>query len=489
MAGNVGNLIGDFSDSAVLGALLDALESAGLGCAVVLAYPDRLETAYSNHALSRMNGIPFEQMKERHPFSAVPPDEQAKLTKLRWAVRNGETEPPTVVPSRFVHPDGKVVPIEICLGYSLLGEQRATFAFARDLTEKVAMEAALRESEDRFRKLAEASPDSITIYVGKSCVYANPKALELFGLKDVSELATFNARALIPADRQHEADELTARVRRGEVVAPFVNRRKVPNGEHRTLEASVTRSTINGEPASLVYTRDITERVHLQAELMKQDRLASLGVLAAGVAHELNNPLAALSLLVRRLRAESSERGGGHDLGVIERIEDATQRMTTIIGDLLFLARPGDQPHAHVDLRRVLASSIALLRAGVTNCPPIVEEIESLPAIQAVPSRLGQVFLNVLRNAIEAVEGVAHGEVVLRAGVVDSDVVISVKDNGVGIPDDVLPRLMTPFFTTKERGTGLGLWICQTIVNAHHGGIAIKSAPGEGTTVTITLPT
>lgn len=471
----------------MLGALLDALETAGLGCTVVVAYPDRLETTYLNRPGSRMSGIPLEEAKQHHPFSTLAPEEQDKLTKLRWAVRRNETEAPPTVVTKYVHADGKEVPVELGLGYSLLGEQRATFAFMRDLTEQRRMEAALVESEDRFRRLAEASPDSITIYVDTRCVYANPKALELFGLSDVSQLATFNWRDYASPEKQAEADELTAKLLRGETVPPLVNRRTLPNGETRTLEASITSATINGQPAALVYTRDITDRVRLQADLMKQDRLVSLGVLAAGVAHELNNPLAALSLLVRRLRVDA-EKSGAHDPGVLEQIDDAVARMTTIIGDLLFLARPGDAPHAHVDLVRVLNSAVALLRAGVAACPPVIEDVASLPVVRGVPSRLGQVFLNVIRNAIEAVEGKADGSVHVSGRVVGTDVVITIKDNGVGIPDDVLPRLMTPFFTTKERGTGLGLWISQAIVTNHQGRLEIASTPGAGTSVTIVLP-
>lgn len=485
----MGNRIGDFSDSVMLGALLEALENVGLGCTVVVAYPDRLETTYSNRPLCRMIGIPFDEMNRRHPFSALPPDELEKLTKLRWAVRRGETEAPPMIASRYVQPDGTSVPVEFGLGYTLLGERRATFAFVRDMTEKVKMEAALRESEDHFRKLAEASPDSIAIYQGRRCVYANPKALELFGRHDVSELANLDPHGLIVRDRRAEAGDLSEKASHGEHVAPFVNRRTLPNGDVRTLEASITSSTINGEPASLVYTRDITDRMRVHADLMKQDRLASLGVLAAGVAHELNNPLAALSLMVRRLRAEACKRERDHDDGVLDQIDDAVGRMTTIIDDLLFLARPSDQPHAHVDLRRVLGSALALLRAGVPGCPPVIEEIDPLPVVQAVPSRLGQVFVNVIRNAVEAVEGVVDGNVHIAGRVVDSDVVITVRDNGSGIPDEVLSRLMTPFFTTKERGTGLGLWISQAIIKSHRGRLEIASSPGAGTIVTIVLPT
>lgn len=470
----------------MLGALLDSLESVGLGCVVVVARPDRLETAYANRPLSRIIGIPLEEMKDRHPFSALPSEEVEKLAKLRWAVRRGETEPPHIVVSRYVHPDGTEVPVEFGLGYALLGEQRATVAFVRDLTEKAAMEAALRESEDRFRKLAEVSPDSITIYVKNRCVYANPKALELFGLRDMSELATFNTRNLIPSGRYGEAIGVGEKLRRGEKMAPFINRRTLPNGETRTLEASITLSTIDKEPAFVVYTRDITDRERDQADLMKQDRLASLGVLAAGVAHELNNPLAALSLMVRKLRSDAMKRSD--DTGVLEQMDDAVGRMKTIIDDLLFLARPGEQPQAHVDLRRVLASSLALLRAGIANCPPIVEDIPLLPAIQAVPSKLGQVFLNVLRNAIEAVEGLADGTVTISGRVAESEIVMTVSDNGRGIPEDVLSRLTTPFFTTKERGTGLGLWISQAIIQSHRGRLELASKLGAGTTVTITLP-
>jgi signal transduction histidine kinase len=135
-----------------------------------------------------------------------------------------------------------------------------------------------------------------------------------------------------------------------------------------------------------------------------------------------------------------------------------------------------------------LKSTLALLRAGTPSCPPLREEIEPLPAVQAYPSKLGQVFLNVLRNAVQAVEGRAEAEVVVRGRASDDSIEIEVVDNGVGIPAEVLPRVAQPFFTTKPQGTGLGLWISQTLMAEHGGQLAVRSVARSGTTVRLSLP-
>jgi signal transduction histidine kinase len=248
-------------------------------------------------------------------------------------------------------------------------------------------------------------------------------------------------------------------------------------GREVVVESSLAATTIDGAPAIISCGRDITERLLLQAELMKQDRLASVGVLAAGVAHELNNPLTTLGMQVRRLHESANAEGFSDDVRQsLEQIDEASTRMQAIIADLLFMARPVEQPQAHVDVAKILNSTIALFRAGTTHCPRIDEELEPLPAIRGYASKLGQVFLNVLWNSVQALDGRRDGAIHIRGRCVDDVVEISFQDDGMGIPADVLPDVTKPFFTTKPNGTGLGLWISQTLM-AHHGGTLDISAP------------
>jgi signal transduction histidine kinase len=175
---------------------------------------------------------------------------------------------------------------------------------------------------------------------------------------------------------------------------------------------------------------------------------------------------------------------------VLRQIEEGTARLKTVLGDLLFMARDSKSSQAHVDVVRVLESTISLVRSGAAPGVELVTELAPCPAIVAHPTKLGQVFLNVILNALQAVEGRAGG--VVRVSLVDRskdgfrDVVV--RDDGPGIPPDRLPRVFDPFFTTKPEGTGLGLSISHAIVRAHGGSIRVESKVGEGTSVKVTLP-
>ena len=482
-------MFGDLHSGAVLESLLDALESAGLGCTMFIAHPDhRLERVYANEAIARMWGVDRETMRQLPPAALFTSEQRDRLFALYFATRAGDPIPPTIS-TVLRREDGTELPLELALGHAPIGEAVALFVFARDISAKVAMETALRESEDRFRQLAEASPDAITVHVNGRYVYANPVALGHLGLRSVDELETFDPCSNFPEARHDELRTYLSGVASGEALAPIQHRMTRPDGKEIILETSLSFMTFEGAPATVSWTRDISMRMRLQAELMRQDRLASVGFLAAGVAHELNNPLASLRMQARNLREDAAKHGLPASLCVaLEQVDEAAERMTTIISDLLFMARPVEQPQAHVDVEKILSSTLALLRAGVSRCPPVTLELEPLPAIQGYASKLGQVFLNVLRNAVQAVEAKGSGAIQIRGRATRDRVVIVIADNGVGISREVMPRLVQPFFTTKPNGTGLGLWISQTLLSHQGGQLELASTPGEGTTVTISLP-
>jgi PAS domain S-box-containing protein len=245
--------------------------------------------------------------------------------------------------------------------------------------------------------------------------------------------------------------------------------------------------------------REITEQRRVQAQLVVSDRLASVGMLAAGVAHEVNNPLTAvvanIDLAIRDLRSMTSQ--GATELNdVVDELEDArasAERIREIARDLRLFSRAEEEKRGPVDLHRVLESSLRMAWNEIRHRARLVKEYRDRPIVDGNESRLGQVFLNLIMNAVQAIP----------LGHVDQHEIrvttrfdtfgwaeVEIKDSGSGMPPEVLKRLFTPFFTTKPAGvgTGLGLSICQRIVSAHGGEIRVESTVDVGTSFTIRLP-
>jgi two-component system NtrC family sensor kinase len=225
-----------------------------------------------------------------------------------------------------------------------------------------------------------------------------------------------------------------------------------------------------------------------QAELLHKQKLASMGQLAAGVAHEINNPLGTIHLYAGALRKElPADDPRRDDLAVILR---ETDRCKTIVGDLLNFARQQEILAQPTDVHDLLEQAIGAVRPHPQFEQVVIERdyAMGMPPIEADPAQLLQVFVNLLNNAAEAIEG--PGTIRLTTRVTSSSVVVNVADTGCGIPEENLGRLFTPFFTTKGpgRGTGLGLSIVYGIIKMHRGQITVQSKVGQGTTFTVTLP-
>jgi signal transduction histidine kinase len=242
------------------------------------------------------------------------------------------------------------------------------------------------------------------------------------------------------------------------------------------------------------------ERWRMQEQLMISDRMASVGVLAAGVAHEINNPLAAVLAnldLAARTTAELADLPQGERLQELkEELSDAresAERIRNIVRDLKLFSRSEDEKRGPVDVQRVIESSLRMAWNEVRHRAHIVKNYTMVPRVEANESRLGQVVLNLIVNAAQSIpEGRAEANEI-RVGTLlgpGGRVVIEISDSGSGIPPDVLKRLFTPFFTTKPAGvgTGLGLSICQRIVTALGGEITVESTVGEGSTFRVALP-
>jgi two-component system NtrC family sensor kinase len=269
---------------------------------------------------------------------------------------------------------------------------------------------------------------------------------------------------------------------------------KTPAGEVRTVNVAlaplVTRKfEVIGR---LIIMDDITERVELEAQLSQSDKLSSIGLLAAGVAHEVNTPLAVISSYTQMLSKQLQ--GDPQKSGLLEKITRQTFRASEIVNNLLNFSRTSGTEIGDVDVNKVIADTLALLEHQFKVGKIEVQNTltAALPAIQGNSGRLQQVFLNLFLNAKDAMPGGGT----LRVATLNGDrVSVSVSDTGSGIAPEHIQRIYDPFFTTKNspregqpRGTGLGLSVTYGIIQEHAGKIRVESNPGAGTTFTLDFP-
>lgn len=272
-------------------------------------------------------------------------------------------------------------------------------------------------------------------------------------------------------------------------------------GRTRQLRATFSPVVRDGEVLGGVgIIDDITDRRQIEERLAQGERMASLGRLAAGVAHEINNPLAYVRTsldIARRRLAQFRDTGDetflqGIDDG-IGRAYDGVERVRVIASDLKTFSRGDDGSWLPVDMARVLDTAINLARAEIGDVATIETDVTDAPFVMGSETRFVQVLVNLLVNAAQAIDQTGEGDdrIRVRVHVRDERVIIDVEDTGMGMPPELVPRVFEPFWTSKPRGagTGLGLSICHGIVTAAGGEIRVlHTAPSEGTTVRVELP-
>lgn len=352
--------------------------------------------------------------------------------------------------------------------------------------------AALAQLERQTRELVERTPDAMGIVRDGVVVFVNAAWTSLLGAAPAGLIGT---RLEDLAHPQHRAAlrSLLAGAR-GDTLAQEVAMRRA-DGSYATWEVSPAEPLRDeGETARLVVARDVTERNRLRAQLLLAERMSSVGTLAAGVAHEVNNPLSYVLMSVGQARAGLRQGGAVEELDeILREAEQGAERVRAIVRDLRTFSRVDDAETTPVDLNAALDFAVKMTANEVRHrarferaTPP------TLPRVVANEARLAQVFVNLLVNAAQAIpEGAAAENVVrVRAWTPSpGEVIVEVSDTGGGIPAEVMGRIFDPFFTTKAVGVGmgLGLSICHASVRSFGGEITARSDPSGGATFRLRL--
>jgi two-component system sensor kinase FixL len=330
--------------------------------------------------------------------------------------------------------------------------------------------------------------DAIIVIDSHGAIEAfNAGAERLFGYHE-SEVVGRNVSMLMPSPYREEHDGYLSRyLVTGEAriigVGREVTGRKV-DGTLFPLHLSVGEVLVGGERKFTGILHDLSSRVRMEEQLREQATLVRLGEMAAVIAHEVKNPLAgirgAVQVIGGRLPKESRE------AAVVGEVLSRIDTLNGLIQDLLLFARPPQPKPAPIDV-----SPLVLTTAELLNSDPALSRVRidvegSSPPLAADGELLKIVFLNLLVNSAHAMRG--EGRIHVTIGVEDGYCRVAVADAGPGIPAEIREKIFTPFFTTKSRGTGLGLPTAKRLVEAHPGSIAIDCPPGGGTTVTVQLP-
>jgi PAS domain S-box-containing protein len=386
--------------------------------------------------------------------------------------------------------DGSLVEVELTSTEIEIGGTPMLWLSLLDLTERRRAEAA----EERFRALSEASQEAVFFHRNGRIVVANDAACAQYRI----ERDAFVGRPLddfvAPSSRA-----FIARMSREQHPGPYEAEGLRADGTLFPGEIVARTTVFRGKPVRVVCVRDLTARKQMEADLAMADRLAAIGSLAAGVAHEVNNPLTYvlinLAMVIEQLEHASPRRPFDERKG-LEALLDAragAERVRDIVRGLLAFSRTDEGKPGPVDLARVIERTTKLVASDLRHRARLHVEVGLVPRVRGSETKLGQVLLNLLVNAAQAIpEGaIDRHRVDVRVHPAEGGMVaLEVHDTGSGIPAELRARIFEPFVTTKApgAGTGLGLSICHGIVTQLGGRIEVESEPGHGTTFRVLLP-
>lgn len=466
---------------------------------LVIGEDDRIELA--NKMASEITGYSPEHLLG-FDFNILFDEKNRRYLKTLFTRRDSNLDLRVCSELEIVTPAGERKETEVCI--TTVKDQNGamkTYAYLRDisLTKRFANE--LRKANDFLRNLIESSVDGIIAadMKGKIILF-NKSSEKLLGYSSEEAMEKVHITQLYPPG---VAKEIMRRLRSpeyGGVGKLEPSQFQLVDKRGELIPINISAAIIyedEKEIASCGIFTDLREKIKMERELqetqlqlLQSEKMASLGKLAAGVAHEINNPLGGILIFSKMILEDLPDEDSRKE--DLQRISEEATRCKEIVKGLLEFARQTSYKMEPTDLNRALIQGISLLEnQALFHNIRIVKDLDPhLPSILANAGQLNQVFMNIILNAAEAMEGQGTFTVSTRLGPEKNTVILEFTDTGCGIKEDDLSRIFDPFFTTKEvgKGTGLGLSMSYGIVEKHKGRIWAKSKEGKGSTFTIELP-
>lgn len=355
----------------------------------------------------------------------------------------------------------------------------------RNVTERYEMEQQLRERENKFRNVFEGALEGFILWRddNEEIVDVNPSAAKMLDVikEDLVGQSFFSALENLGVTKEKADEYLDTFKRAGQSEGAISFSLK--SGVKKHFEFSMKHNVFSD--LNLITFKDITEKLQLEEELRKSDTLNVIGELAAGIAHEIRNPMTALKGFIQLLEPTIKDK---HSL-YYDVIINELNRIDSIINEFLILAKPQAVQYSERDIVQIMRETVDLLgaQAVLHNIQICMDYEYNIPNLFCEPNQLKKVFINLIKNAIEVMpEG---GKITISINQLKGEKIhISIKDEGFGMTPEKLQKLGEPFYTTKEKGTGLGLMVSFRIIAEHQGVIEVESEEGLGTIFHIYLP-
>ena len=403
--------------------------------------------------------------------------------------------------------DGQLRDMEIFCGRVVMNGQKLLHMIIHDVTERKRTERGLIESENRFRLFVESAPDGVFVEMDGLFAYVNQMALQLFGVENEQKLLGKPVQAFFSKTSRKSISASMRQLNVYKKPLPVV-KETIDRADQTQIEVEVSAVPfqLGGEDGALVFLHDISvrrqleiEKINIEAQLRQKQKLESIGILAGGVAHEINNPVSGIINYAQLIAETPNISDEVAEFG--SEIIREGNRIAGIVKNLLKFARQEKQTHSLANVNDIINDTLSLIRTIIRKDKIVLEvELEdALPEIKCRSQQIQQVLMNLITNARDALNARYKNEhedkkIRLSSTQIDNGsgkwVQIVVEDKGMGIPDDIKDKLFDPFFTTKARdeGTGLGLSISHGIVSDHKGLLFLESEWGQYTRAVLELP-
>lgn len=386
-----------------------------------------------------------------------------------------------VIEEKWKRLDHSIIDVDVRLSSVTLQGQLFEYFVLDDISSRKNFQGILQKSRERYQNIIHNSIDTIAVVYDNRWVFINESGVKMFEAGSYTEMLGTSIYKYLHSDELSKVDETIALVLSDRKERKSKQTWYTVSGKELYSEQIFIPTTYFGEPAIQVIIRDITERKQAEELMLKSEKLSIAGQLAAGIAHEIRNPLTAIKGFFQLIKTNQKQQ-------YFDIVESELSRIEAILSELLVLSKPTEIKFKRTNIEFLIKDVMTLLetQAIMNNIQLISSFTDQEPFILCDENQIKQVFINLIKNAIDAMP--SGGVITISTEIDNAHVKISVKDEGVGIPDHVVKRIGEPFYTTKEKGTGLGLMVSFKIIENHQGTFAISSEMNKGTIMTITIP-